>query len=533
MKKKDELNQKKEFLPFVILFILMIIYLTALNDYFALDGDDVTYSLLAKSIVKGKGYVDLRIPFNPPHIAYPPGFPLLLTIPTILAPDKVSVLKLIPVLCTIIGLLFFYKYLRLKFRKTFAYIIFILVCINPVIFYFSNKILTQAPFFCALAIAVYFYEKFITKNETRLFSKEFIFFTLAAVSSWYFRKEGLFVFLSILFSLILNKKFKNGLIFALIFILFVTPWILRNNYVQKNALPVVKEHILQKVSVLRMFATTDLYNEDMPNATLSEIIKRFFEYSKMYFGYFIPVETFGMKFLENSVIAIIGIPFFLITGLIVSLNIREKGNLKILFKSIRPIHLYFIFGIFLVLLTHALSTKYLHPIVPFIVLFFILGIEKIANLISKKIFSKILFYFILFIFFLFSISETQRLYSEERNYSYASSDPVFAHYIEIAKWFKKNMPKEIKILTRKGEFFYWYSGCPGYSHPNTMNAEKILKFINDLEFDYVLLTETGFDYRTRRYIDNAIANYPQFFELVWEWNVPNIQKKAILLKVEK
>ncbi len=529
---------EKRYNIIILLLLLMaaFFYFTSLNNYFSVDGDNVTYSLLAQAIVHGNGYVNLRAPFTPPFRGYWPGFPILLIIPTILFPWNIVALKFVPIICALIGLIFLYKYINLKFGKSWAIIVLFLSVINPVMYHFAHTILSQAPFFCFMIIALYYAEKFIYEKQ-KDFSRDFFIFTLSTIMAKYIRGEGYFLFIGIFLYILFNKRVKSAVTFLIMFVFFIGIWIVRNRLVSLRVSEVVKKYYygLSKDNPLNMFLAADLYDLDKGMASLSEIVKRFFNNIQLLFGEFISVETLGFKFLQSSNLGVIITIFFIIYGYISTLPFKIKFTFKKMLENlskISPIHYYFLFGLLVVVVTHAMSTKYIYPIVPFLIFFTLIGIKNF--LLLMKLDLQVVKYtvtIIIIVMGLFTYGLMSSEYSFEKNFYY--TDPAFAHYIKLAKWFKNNTPPGTKVLSRKGEYFYWYSRRQSIFTPTTMDADKILEFIKDLEFDYVLLTETGFDYRTRRYIDNAISKYPQFFKMIGSGYVPGTQRKFFILKVEK
>ena len=114
-------------------------------------------------------------------------------------------------------------------------------------------------------------------------------------------------------------------------------------------------------------------------------------------------------------------------------------------------------------------------------------------------------------------------------------DPAFSHYIKMAKWCGKNLPPSSKIVTRKAEFFYWYSKLRGVCVLYNKDPMENLVYFNDLNIDYMTLTYTGFDGISRPYFYSVLNTYPQFFEVVKAEYVPGMGNKMphYILKIKK
>jgi len=510
---------------YIVIFIISlagILYLLSLNNYFWLDGDNVVYALLSKSILKGE-YNNFHLITSPSNIFYWPGFPLLLTIPTFLFGDNVAMLKLIPIICTLIGLLFFYKYIKLKWGSKCALYSLLLLAINPVFFTFAHTILTQAPFFMSIIIALYYIEKSIIEDKS-IKSKEFIIGILFTVFSKYVRPEGDFFALFIAIYLILQKKYKHLAILSVSYILLTGLWNIKIRMMYNNATSFQKEYFLPLTGRLQNILRKSLTSDKMEFLSIKEIINRIIDGWKIYFTYIIPDITFGIKFIAGKIFWGIVIFVFITIGWFETLKIK---SIKEILKKLSPIHLYFMFGFTLVILALGRSEKYLYPIIPFILFFIFRAIYYILRNLHKS-----LFFLIFIIFSIFSISQTFSNLAKERGRPYY--DPYFDNYIELAKWCKKNTPHNSKFITRKSEYFYWYSKCQG---ANILYKEPLenLIYINKLDADFITVSYMGFDGISNPYLFQLLRTYPQFFSVYYSSHVPGISNQVVyyVLKVKK
>lgn len=58
--------------------VVLVLALALIDPRLFVGGDNAAYYALAKALTTGRGYVDLVSPGAPPHVTYPPGFPILL-----------------------------------------------------------------------------------------------------------------------------------------------------------------------------------------------------------------------------------------------------------------------------------------------------------------------------------------------------------------------------------------------------------------------------------------------------------------------
>jgi len=521
------IRYKKQIL-IVLLVFAGILYLLSINNYFWVDGDNVKYVLLGKCILSGD-YNDIWEVTSPPHLTYWPGFPLMLSIP-LLVTNNIAVLKLVPIICLLIGFIFLYKYLELKFDAKWAITGLFLCVINPAMFTFAHTLLTQTPFFMTLIISIYYTEKFIIQKK-QIKSKEFFWLLFSTILAKYIRAEGDFLALFIFIYLLLKKRIKPAFIFLGVFITFNAVWIIRNKIAYLNATDLQKKYFLKNFGRTANILKKGPYQEG--TVTLSDLIVRFFEGIKIYFLLIIPANVLGMNFMINKPFWGFTLGILILYGFFASFDIKKfkEISIKSLMNKTTPMHMYFVFGILLVLLAFGRTEKYLFPIIPFLIIFIFMSIDKILKIIRLK--TKVVFAILLIIFAYFSITKTFNLLNKERSNRYYN--PVFANYLELAKWFGKQFPPEVKVITRKSEYFYWYSKRKGTGILVNKSPEENLEYINELDIDYIIYTETGFDWGTNPTLIKLLRKYPQFFEVQYSGYVPytNNRYKYAILKVKK
>ncbi len=531
-KKKTLTKQKINYVVVILIIFTGVLYLFSLNNFFWVDGDNAKYTELGISILHGK-YNNIWEITEPPHVGcYWPGFPLMLTLPLLLFGKTIIYLKLIPIICNLIGLLYLYKYIRLKWGERWALPILFLLCINPAFFTYAHTVLTQAPFFMSLIIAFYYAELFI-KNNKPIKSKEFILMTFFTILSKYIRAEGDFLFIFMVIYLLLRKRRKPAIILGISFIVGTGIWWIREIIAAKNATPIQKRYFINMGARLQNILKKSLAGESKTEMlSLKELIERAIDGWKAYFLYIIPANVFGTNFMIGSFFWALLISFLVVLGFFDTMKIlKKKFNLKRLFQCITVEHLYFVFGIVLVILALGKTEKYLYPVIPFIIFYIFRSLYLILRQI--KISSRFILVLITLIFAIFSLKATYRNFIREKQKPYY--DPALNHYMELAKWAGKNLPQNSKIITRKPEYFWWYSGLKGANIRSVKDPIINLKYFADLDADYLTVTFTGFDGITNPYLFLVLKNYPQFFEPVKVDIVPGTggRLRHFLLKIKK
>lgn len=86
----------------LLLALLTLQYLACSGNYYVgHTGDDVMYLSSGRALARGFGYVDLHFPGHPPHLKYPPGYPISIALGELLFPENLTVQRGLTLLVTL------------------------------------------------------------------------------------------------------------------------------------------------------------------------------------------------------------------------------------------------------------------------------------------------------------------------------------------------------------------------------------------------------------------------------------------------
>lgn len=86
----------------LLLLLLALEYLACSGHYHVgHTGDDVMYLSSGRALARGLGYVDLHFPGHPPHMKYPPGYPLLISLGERIWPESLTAQRGLTVVVTL------------------------------------------------------------------------------------------------------------------------------------------------------------------------------------------------------------------------------------------------------------------------------------------------------------------------------------------------------------------------------------------------------------------------------------------------
>jgi hypothetical protein len=161
-----------------IILLALVMYLINFN--FAQVGvfsDDAAYIILAKSIATGQGYARINFPTPRPEVAWPMGYPLLLSPLVAIWPFNFVPLKLLSLILTFISIFILWKYLQFRISPGYAVIIIALYALNDDIANRASFVMAEPAYMVWSLLCLYLFHKF----ETDKFSKWYQMWLIALI----------------------------------------------------------------------------------------------------------------------------------------------------------------------------------------------------------------------------------------------------------------------------------------------------------------------------------------------------------------
>lgn len=194
-----------------------------------LTGDSGSYKRIAENLLCCSVFsFSVQSPFLPDSHRTP-GYPLFLAVLYSLSRSWVAVLFFQALMLSAVPLLLYLICRRLNERVAFiAALIFV---IEPTRLFYSNLLMTDAPFTLGMLAAVYFFFRWLDENRSK-----FIFVSGAILgASTLVRPIGLYLWIAFCVAILVRcgirswKKSLFALMFFLMgFLIFVAPWMIRN-----------------------------------------------------------------------------------------------------------------------------------------------------------------------------------------------------------------------------------------------------------------------------------------------------------------
>uniref|UniRef100_A0A7V1EIL3 Glycosyltransferase RgtA/B/C/D-like domain-containing protein n=1 Tax=candidate division WOR-3 bacterium TaxID=2052148 RepID=A0A7V1EIL3_UNCW3 len=468
-------------------------------------GDNAVYIILAESITTGKGYKNIYLPEQPPHTQYPPGFPLLLSIPILIFGKNIILLKLMIFLTGLGSLLFFYLIIKEYFKEYSK--IFTLVYLSiPIFINYNHWILSEIPFLFFSLGAIYFLLKFCHKRQLSIF----LVATFFAIYAFFIRTAGISLILGFVLFSIIKKEYKYLIIFLILFLIFFIPWEMRNASIPDNT------------GYIKQLLAKNPYQMELGTVGFSDFMRRIWDNLLLYSFTILPstiLPILNYKFLPG----LSGLIFmlFTITGFILRL------------KKFTILETYFIFGIGVLLAWPGVwsSDRFLLPLIPLVLIYIFSGLIWIQNRLKIKNFALVILGLLIVLNVISIIPQAKTAVSQNLDYMkgnrFAGYTIDWRRYFEVIDYIRKNIPEDRIIMARKPEFVYLLSRHKSFCYPFTTNRNEVRESIKKV--DYIIFDNFRWTGTTLRYLLPVIQEHFEDFETIYKTNYPEF----LLLRVKK
>ncbi len=494
---------KKFFLPFFLGVYLIISFLLFDPKLFT-GGDNAVYINLAQSLAEMKGYRNLNLPDEPGHTQYPPFFPLMLALVTLVFGQSFIAFKILIMLCGLGAAYVFFLIAKrvLKEHLTLALGAYVLV---PVLILYNHRILSEIPYLLMTLLSIFF----VLKAEEGKRYNSYLAFALAIVA-FFTRTTGIALILAHVVYLFRKKRKMELTVSISGFLLFFALWLFRSS------------HYSTEGGYLDQFLAKNFYQPQLGTIGFGDFINRVLHNFLYYFFSVIPQSLFALV-QAQWLLSLIGMVciVLLVIGFIIK------------WKSPSIIDYYWIFSvIFLVIWPEIWSSeRFLLPVLPLILIYIVEGLLWIKGKCHIKYLPVVagIIFIIVNVSSLSVSAKTAVLdniaYLHGDRYAGYTSD--WRRHFEAVEWIKKNIPEDRIIMARKPEFVYLLSRHKSLIYPFTENRDKIQQAID--QCDYILLDNFYWTQTTRRFLWPVLQQSPERYEIVHQTRKPEF----FILKIIK
>ena len=551
--KQDKTNDKKrmldvisKYLTIVYLVIISVVFFINYNLTFDekinLNGDNISYYSLGKALSEGKGFTNTIALNESPHSHFPPGYPFFIATLMKCGISSIHAMKVANGVLLFASLILFYFILAHFARSrhvAFAAVLF--AALHTQLLGFACIMMSEMLFIffacLTLLMILYFPPDKLFVDPKKRWKDILILCALAICLSciYLIRTMGLAIILSAiayfgvfmlqkLFLLFKNRKnqelarqnklafLKYGLVFLITVVSFLAPktaWDMRNKKIG-GKIDSYDSIFLAKKNGAKI-ETWSEWKDRLKNNTSNYITK------------YIPTSVFQYK---------IDVDYYPTeTGKFPSSKEWILGGLFLLFLIFSVIKCrdglilaFYIGATFLVLLVWQEQyggLRYMIPIIPFLVFLFFNGVEKLVALLLrpvKKVKPFIPQIVVLFLCCYFMYPAYIKAQNELRKTAKIRSwekfnDPKMNNYLAACKFCKESLPDSIRVVTRKPEIFYMFSGYKKSTNfPWNIEPDSVISFLKNRQTTHVILD----DWFRHAYVTlfPAVQKYPEKFKIL-------------------
>jgi len=494
--------QKRLVALYTVVYIILysLVYCTIFDSKLSIIGDNASYYILGKALSNGEGYTNIHLIDQTDHFHYPPGYPAIVSIIITFFSDNIVAVKIFNGLFLLAALLIIMRlFNKLKCNIHLTFIVGFLLIFNKPLLLFSTIIMSEIPFLLITTIAIYLIYS-LNYKRALLENWKFGIVVILIVFSIYLRSLGIALAVSFGLHLFIKKRFKFLLAFIIVSTALYIPWIFRGLNSSQN-------------SYLSQLMMINPYRPELGTAGLLDLITRVYENLLRYIIVEIPsslVYIVDINYNDNlynfeSVLIGCVLMSFIVYG-----GICIYKRYKLL-----PIYVLCYFLILLLWPSSWYGTRFITPLIPFILLFEITGVIGAYNALGlvtimkgKK--QKITILLLGGIWmYTYAYPVTSILHSSASN----EYHPAYKNYFKMAQWIKENSEPNSVTCTRKDRLFYLFSENYVTNFKKTSNFETQIDFLKNKQVSYVVVDALGYS-STALYLKPTINRYPNKFKLV-------------------
>jgi hypothetical protein len=471
---------KEGYFPVILIVLNIVLTLLIFDPRLFTGGDNVTFMVVAKSLLSGQGYRDLSQPDTPFYIGSPPGYPILLMTLMAVFGQNLIIFKLASLALSCLNLVVFYKLLGMTSPDK---LLNKLACLIPLVAFnilYPNQLELSDVLFTTFSVSsLYFFLKGSFKWE--------IWGILMGVLATYTRYAGIVLVIAMVVHLMLRMKFKRSAGYALLALLLISPWAVL---------------ALQHGFSISDIFTSQPYSQERPLLSAGEWISRIISNFGRYFLNIIPVTIFSVR--EPPLVLGWISTIVLLTGML----LRSIGLLGVL-----EIYLFLYFGLFLSWPPQWGTVRYIYPIVYFLIFYSLYPLAKLAG---KKFLlaaaAALVAYSLYSLWPEVKISMARKqAYMENRQISTYPED--WQAFFICGDWIKANLSSQAIIVSRKPNMLYFQTGNQGFVYPLTPNRDLVYQKVR--QADYVLVDRFNWTTSTRQYLLPALREHHEEFKVVY------------------
>ncbi|MDR1879030.1 MAG: hypothetical protein LBQ64_05635 [Bacteroidales bacterium] len=557
-KKKENPNEKvvrfinHKITTIILLSIVSIVYFSNYAAIFDkklnLNGDNIYYFTCGKAIAEGKGYTSVMSFEETPQTHFPPGYSMFIAVLQKIAPDNIVFVKIVNgVLLWLSILLLFWLVKKIAKNTLVAFCTALFTAIQAGILSFATMMMSEILFLfislTAIHLAIILNEKLFKKKGGWKFIVLLVLLMLNIACIYFVRTMGI--------SLILTL----GLWYGILTIQSFFHWLKEKKKTTDKIQSTTQNLLLQRIIICLLIGASFLTAHASWSVRQANAGQAGSSYKAMFLmkqdgqtmstyddwktrittnvseniTRYVPETLFATRYNSDETKTtgdwIAGL--LMIVVFIFGLFFLNKQTFWIIFLYVGATMLVLIFYP-----EQFQGSRYLTPIIPFFIFLFFNGIVNIITVICKYIKRRNSFIpqvIVLFICTCVMYPRHITAQTELRAVAKVQSwtlmpDMRMNQYLTACMFCKDNLPDSIRVICRKPEIFYMFSGYkkangfPQYADPDT-----VMSFLRENNATHLII-DTWYKHAYAT-LYPAVRKYPEKFKILQEYGKMDIANK--------
>ncbi|MGH7573899.1 MAG: ArnT family glycosyltransferase, partial [Longimicrobiales bacterium] len=433
-------------------------------------GDNAAYIALGRSLLERHAYLELYDPAQPPHTQYPPVFPGILAVAMAAGLAPWVPLKLIVVAFGAAAVGFSFLWIRRRGRPLLALGVAVLLGIAPGVLTENHWILSDAPFWCFTAAALWAFERLPPAARGR-----FLFGVAAVVIAYFTRSAGLPLAFAALGWLAWRRRWKHLAILAGVFFPLAFAWWLR-------------ARSLGGVDYVSQFLLVDPYSPALGHVGMADLVRRAAENAVNYVHIHLPRLLLGRmeRWLDPPSLLL-----FALAAVGWARSMRRPGVAELFL----PLYL----GLLLAWPAVWSGERFLLPALPLLLFYSGDVVVRVATRLDRR--AGLAAGAAVFALIIAAAVHALRLevrYAAACREAYRAGDPYpclpgepWREFFAVAEAAPDALPDGAAVISRKPRLFYALSGLPGRIYPFTDDADTFFAFADTSRTRYLVFDGLG------------------------------------------
>lgn len=217
-------------LPIALTSIVVAVYVLRLDEVAGLYKDDAYYMVLAKALASGEGYALISSAATPILPAFPPGFPMLLAAVFAVVPDypgNLLWMKMISVLAMVAAAWLTYWYFagcRTVDRGRSATFAFLTALTPGFVFFATSTVMAECVFTLTLVASAVAIERAARAEDLSRFRQMVVWAALITTAAWLVRSAGFAIVVGGAWFLTSRRGWRAAALYVTVCALSYAPW---------------------------------------------------------------------------------------------------------------------------------------------------------------------------------------------------------------------------------------------------------------------------------------------------------------------